>query len=538
VLKKLNLVLLCSILLLSQSCIKPDQTINTPQNIHAAHLNDWWYPQNQDTLNQQLNDYFYLTQQNFDVVVDPNSIKALIVPHAGSYYSGLCAASAYQTLFKNKKNFEKNNKIKKVIILSPSHVKSIRGIALPDYDVYQTTFGKINVDKNAIEILKRHNLFNIDEQAHNTEHAIEIQLPFLQKTIEYFNIVPLVIGHLENNEYFLISDALKKIIDDQTLIVVSSDFVHHGSNYNYKLFDNHILKFIKFIDSAAIETITRQSFDLFNTALQNSGATICGQNAIKILLKLLEKNVLGSTESRLSCYYTSPQREHAYYINDLLNEVSDDKCQTSVSYAGLIFTTKKPESLNLKDQLTQFEKKSLLNLARQTIKNAFALNPIWVTDHLLWPIKSEGLQRLAGAFVTLNTKDGKLRGCIGKIIPDAPLYQIVQGMSKAAAFTDDRFEPLEEKELDNIGIDITILTPPKQIKSIEDIEIGKHGIILKKTIKSGNKLTSVFLPQVPPSLKWNLQTTLEQLSIKAGLEKDAWQQDCEFEVFEGFEIHE
>ena len=531
------------ILLVFPACCNPTQRIEkSEQIIHKAHLSDGWYPQNKDILDQELTNYFKLAHQDFDVTVDPNSIKALIVPHAGIYFSGLCAATAYQTLLTNKENFEKNKKIKRVIILSPSHTKAFTGISLPDYNAYETVLGTIKVDAKTVEILKENNLFKNEPETHDREHAIEVQLPFLQKTIESFEIVPLIVGHIDNNQYNEICNTLKKIIDDKTLIIISSDFTHYGSNYGYAPFSDNIFRAIRFVDSLAINAITANDpltlVDKFNESLNKTQATICGQNSIKILLKLLEQNVLGNLNSKLSCYYTSPQMSLARSKNDieeLTKDVTDDLAQTSVSYAGIVFTSQKLDELKKEEQLTEYEKKSLLKLAQDTIENNLSKEK--TAEHLLWPVISSGLKKEAGAFVTLNTKDGQLRGCIGRIVSDLPLFQTVQIMAKTAAFNDTRFSPVTQNELDDIVIDITVLTPPKKIDSYKDIELGKHGIILKKLTKDKGSVSSVFLPQVPPSFGWNLQTTLEQLALKAGLGKNDWQQDCKFEVFEGFEIY-
>ena len=293
----------------------------------------------------------------------------------------------------------------------------------------------------------------------------------------------------------------------------------------------------------AIKAIAQKSFDDFVEMLQKTNATICGQNPIKIVLKLLQKNVLGELQTRVCNYYTSPQIIEMHKKDDtkkaeiLLKNVDDDLAKSGVSYLGLIFTNQKLEDLDKKDQLTDFEKKALLISSRDTLQNYFKGDEK-IEEHLLWPIPSLGVMQKKGAFVTLNTKDGILRGCIGRIISNEPLFATVQRMTKSAAFEDTRFSQLKENELDNIVIDISILNPPRKVYSYGDIEIGKHGIILKKFIPSRGSFSSVFLPQVPPSFGWNLEKTLEQLSIKAGLDKDAWKQDCEFYVFEGFEISE
>ena len=178
-------------------------------------------------------------------------------------------------------------------------------------------------------------------------------------------------------------------------------------------------------------------------------------------------------------------------------------------------------------------------MSREVIENSFKKTEEKIPEHLLWPIITPSITQAKGTFVTLGAKDGTLRGCLGQIASQKPLYQTVVDMSKSAALKDTRFTPIKKEELDNIIIDITVLSPPRQVSTFHEIVIGQHGIILNKFEKDGSlKASSVFLPQVPPSFGWDLRTTLEQLSMKAKLGKDGWKDSCEFQVFEGFEIKE
>ncbi|MCF7899803.1 AmmeMemoRadiSam system protein B [Candidatus Babeliales bacterium] len=521
--------------------------------IHSAHLSNSWYPQDKNLLNQELDFYFDLAQKNFKISAKPESVKILIAPHAGIYFSALCAASVYQTLQKTVRpelveGYErcKNTNINKVIILCPSHTKYFSGLALPDYDIYKTTLGEIKVNNTSITKLKQNNLFKIFPETHSQEHAIEIQLPFLQKTIKDFEIVPLIVGEIAEQDYEIIAQNLDDIIDNSTLIVVSSDFTHYGPNYNYIPFKQDILRSIRFVDSLALNSINKKSFAEFNKIISDTGVTICGQNAIKIILKLLENQKYKNLQSRLACYSISPQLEQARLkqdkntlnfnsikINKLYKNIPDNLIQNSVSYLGAIFTSQDLNSLPKENMLTQYEKNALLASARDTLQNSFKPPAQKSPDYYLWPICGLGLQQNSGIFVTLNTKSGDLRGCIGRIISQEPLLKTAVDVSLESAFHDTRFLPLKKEELDNIIINISILTPPDPIDSYKKIRIGIDGIILKKGWAS-----SVFLPQVAPSFNWDLKTTLEQLSLKAGLDKDAWQHDCNFEVFQGFEIKE
>ncbi len=534
----LHLLIICYSIVLFPACSK--KPLPEPQKkldiIHTSLLPTGWYTQDAVTLNNELELYLNEAQKHFYVDASPNSVHALIAPHAGYYFSGLCAATAYQTL---RENGKKNKNISRVIILSPSHTVFMNGVSLPDYTIYRTTLGEIPVDQDAIAALRKHMLFQARPEAHDKEHAVEMQLPFLQKTVADFKIVPLIIGHLKDNDPLFIAQEIKKLIDNQTLVVISTDFVHYGKNYNYTPFFNQITAQIGYIDSLAVQTLWLQLSPAFNQLLKESGATICGQEPLKVFLALMGLKTWGTIEGQLSCYYTSAQMQQArqkdntIMMEKLFEKVPDPTTQSSVSYAGMVFTD------TITQQLTGYEKKALTNLARATLENYFKSPNAQLADHLLYPIISSGIDQKTGAFVTLKTKDGQLRGCIGRILSSEPLYKTVHAMTLAAAFNDSRFVPIIQDDLAHITLSITILTQPVKVANYHDIIIGKHGIVLYKKNPQGNiTATAVFLPQVAIEQKWDREKTLEQLSIKAGLSSNSWKTDCDFEVFEGYEIYE
>jgi len=126
------------------------------------------------------------------------------------------------------------------------------------------------------------------------------------------------------------------------------------------------------------------------------------------------------------------------------------------------------------------------------------------------------LRELRGAFVTLH-KHGQLRGCIGLIEAIKPLAETVQEMAMAAAFRDPRFPPLQSEELPDIEIEISVLTPFRQITDVGEIEVGKHGLYIEKGYQRG-----LLLPQVATEYKWDRDTFLRQTCLKAGLHPEAW----------------
>lgn len=529
-----------------------------PPVVHVAHLSGSWYSHQQALLSQELDYYFTCAREYFPVVTAYRDVRALVVPHAGMYFSGLCAATAYQTLMvpqeghegsvdtgKQTIRYEKNTGIKRVVVLCPSHTAFLKGCALPRFDVYQTSLGDIPIDRQACEMLAVTPVFRGDSRVHEQEHAIEIQLPFLQKTIADFKLVPLVVGHVTDEDINDVIYGLTKIVDKDTLVVISTDFIHHGPGYDYNVFDRNIIHNIRYLDSLAVNALSAQDYRGFENFLRETGATICGQNPLKVLLGLINKSIIEHVNARLTCYYTAahmrkarlPDQRIAAHV--LLDNLADQDAQENVSYIGMIFTTQSYQELKKEDILTGYEKKELLSLARRTIANAFVDKKDRLPDNLLYPLMSFGMQQQIGAFVTLNTKTGELRGCIGSMVAQEPLCQTVMRMAVAAAFQDSRFVPLMAKELDNVVIDISLLTPPVPVASYEDIKIGKHGIVLYKLGPKGTVVASaVFLPQVPSSYGWSKETTLGHLSTKAGLAWSAWKTDCAFEVFEGYELKE
>ncbi len=163
--------------------------------------------------------------------------------------------------------------------------------------------------------------------------------------------------------------------------------------------------------------------------------------------------------------------------------------------------------------LSETEKKALFAIARKTIEARLAGNPIPE-----FRLASEVLKEKKGAFVTLKKHD-HLRGCIGYIEARKPLYQIVGEMALAAAFDDPRFPPLRQDEFKNVAIEISVLSPLKKIKDINEIEIGIHGLYITRGFYSG-----LLLPQVATEYGWDRLLFLQETCHKAGLQTDAWKE--------------
>lgn len=503
--------------------IEPARIINN--EIFNAHRAGQWYPRVAGKLTTLLRKLEKQAQEQYDMKTGAQSIKALVCPHAAYDYSGVVAASVYNLV--KTKNFDR------VIVLAPSHFVSFRGIALPPFTHYHTPLGTITLDQQTIRKIARHSLSLVTQNAFTPEHSLEMQLPFIQSINPHAQLVPIMVGSLSDGNASEIASLLKQFITPTTLVIVSSDMTHYDKSFGYAPFSNtnnltgdllssNLLLRIHQLDSAVLATIQHQDLQAFKQELKRTNETIYESEPLHILLNLIEKNAFGKTATRLVSYATS----------------ADSSLDTDiVSYAGLIVTQDLDETA-----LNKQEQSCLLAYSRATLEQAFLST---VHPELLKPLVTPVIEKPAGVFVTLweyskapptaqrvPTKklQKKLRGCMGQVTSqeNEPLYKTVANMTHASAFRDPRFKPLTKEELKDIKIEISLLKPAHPVQSYEDIILNKHGIIL--TI---GKASALFLPNVPSEFGFDLTKTLEELSIKAGLDKDAWKlPTAKFHVFE------
>lgn len=171
-------------------------------------------------------------------------------------------------------------------------------------------------------------------------------------------------------------------------------------------------------------------------------------------------------------------------------------------------------------QLTLNERRLLLEIAREAIVSYITSGSVPVRE-----LSSEKLAAKQGCFVTIKM-GGKLRGCIGNFISDKPLFKLIQEMAVAAATKDPRFYPLKKQDLDGFSLEVSVLSPLQKISSIEEIQIGTHGIYMERNFHRG-----VLLPQVATEYGWDRETFLCQTAIKAGMGRDDWQENTDIYIF-------
>lgn len=470
----------------------------------------------------------YLAGVTLPEPLPAGALAGLVVPHAGYRYSGTIAACGYRLLTEGRP--------RRVVLVGPSHRSAFRGVALSDCDVFETPLGRIQVDLDASRRLMDCPLVQIDPDAHRFEHAVDIQLPFLQVALprESFRILPLLVGALREEDYAVLKTFLTGLLDDTTVLVVSSDFTHYGPQYGYVPFpaNTSVPEQIRRLDEGAWSHALDLDRKAFDSYCRKTGATVCGARAIGLLLETLS----GRSRGCLLCYGTSADvtgdfhnvvgyAALAFFRTETAPARAQDpagKEPESMKKAPPASSPEKPEE---ETSLTSSEKRTLLRLARDTLESYVRKGRTPDPHGGAYEI-TENLRVPRGAFVTLK-KHGALRGCIGYILPREPLYIAVQQNAINAACRDSRFQRVRPEELEEIEIEISALSTPRPVASYKDIRIGVHGILLRK-----GGAQAVFLPQVAPEQGWGLPETLTQLSLKAGLSPDAWKDpDTHFSVF-------
>jgi AmmeMemoRadiSam system protein B/AmmeMemoRadiSam system protein A len=465
------------------------------KNREAAFANTF-YPGSKVGLKRKLEELFSEAGER----IQETGLRALISPHAGYVFSGKVAASAFNQI-------PENASYERVFVLASSHQFRFRGAAVFYSGNYETPLGEIEVDKKlARELLESNKIFCKNDDAHIYEHSLEVQLPFLQHRLKNkFLLVPLILGTNNSSDCEKIALALEPWFRPENLFVISSDFSHYPA---------------------------------YQDAVDNdlTTATAICLNKPEELLKVLETNKkkkipqlvtsLCGWTSVLTLLYLTENKEVTFFKTDYKNsgdsKIFGDKERVVGYWALAVYNRENGFSISPEEQ------QELLKKARDSIsyfiKTGTKANPE--------PPFSKGvLLQKAGVFVSIYV-DEKLRGCIGNFGSDTILNDLVQNMAVSAA-CDYRFDNLEPEELDKMKLEISVLSPLKKVKNVEEIKPGKHGIYIKKDLNSGT-----FLPQVATKTGWELEELLGHCSRdKAGLGWDGWK-DAEIYTYEAFVFSE
>ncbi len=450
--------------------------------VRPAYCAGSWYPSKPAALKKEIDD---LLARASPPKVSDRPI-AVISPHAGYRYSAPVASTGYVCL--------RGRTYKRVVVLAFSHRNSGRyqGVDVPrDLTAYATPLGNVPIDRKFCDQLLAHPLFNSNPGIDDGEHSLELQLPFLQRVLKEFTLVPLLIGRMSDRDYVQAAQAIVPMLDEDTLLLASSDFTHFGRNFGYLPFKDNVPENIRKLAEQAAAPLAACDYDGFVAHLTKTRDTICGRGPIRLLLRIL--SMQGGARGVRTAFDTSGKMTGDW--------------SSSVTYQSFVFT-RRPGTLG------ERERTELLRIARQTI-TAF-LNeqetPTEEADKLSPALRADG-----ACFVTLENH-GRLRGCIGNMTADGPLYEAVI-RNAISACQDRRFvnNPVTAEELNELHVEISYLTPMRQVKSTDEIVVGRHGLMISTLARRG-----VLLPQVAYERGWTREEFLEQTCRKAGLSPDAW----------------
>ncbi|MEM4499901.1 MAG: AmmeMemoRadiSam system protein A [Candidatus Woesearchaeota archaeon] len=404
-----------------------------------------------------------------DIVI-PNvscdgDLFALILPHAGYYFS-------YQTLIYGFELLKSCSNFNKIVILYPNHYTSEDGIRAIKAD-------KFIIDNYFIR-LEYPDFLN--ETSDFNDHAFEIFLPLIHKYFPNISVIGIVINTYDPENFKKLIDKYKK----DAVFIISSDFVHYGKDYGFYS-PNFTLEWFDKLNYEIAQSILNKDLNTFEEISLNT----CGRLAIRQIMEYFENSPY-TYKAKILNYSNSYQRLRSDHV---------------VGYFAIAIY----RVIKLNDE----KKKLLLDLARKSIEYYLTHGKI-----MQYKTDDEELNLKKGVFVTL-TKHGLLRGCIGYLEGIKPLYQEVIENAVNAAFFDPRFEPLEKEELDEIDIEISILTEPKPLyyENSSDL-LNKLSMDMGVIIEHYGR-TATFLPQVWEDLP-NKELFLSELCRKAGLSPDTW----------------
>ncbi len=442
-------------------------------------------------------------------------IVAIVSPHAGYMYSGHVAGHGFSMV--------RGKRFDIVVIISPCHVEYFGYSSIFPGKAYETPLGEVPVDGELSEaIAGGSDLVRLDGKGHVSmpgrrgEHALEVQLPFLQVALGDFKIVPIVMGDQSDANIAALGKAIGAALKDRkALIVASTDLSHFHDGSTAEKLDRVFIEKLESFDpdelTGALAKKTTEACGGGPTAAAMIAAAELGAKTCTVLKYANSGDVTGDY-SQVVGYVSAVMvkgKEHSKKTGGAVKQsTGEDKD------AG-------DGERIIGNGLTRNDKVFLLKLVRSVIESECAGRPFEPAETI-----SPVLNELRGAFVTLK-KDNRLRGCIGYIQAFKPLVSTIAEMAKAAAFNDHRFSPVKAGEVPELHIEISVLSPIERIEDPSRVEVGRHGLIITRGANRG-----LLLPQVATEWGWDRERFLEQTCLKAGLPVDAWKQDgTTIEVF-------
>jgi len=455
-----------------------------PQSVRAAAVAGSFYPADPKTLSAMIDDM--LAHAAPPPITDP--ILAVVAPHAGYQFSGPVAAYTYAAL--------KGRKFSRVVVIAPSHYEAFDFTSVYEGDAYATPLGTVQVDKAfAKQLAKMSPTIRLSSRGHvptreGAEHALEVELPWLQRVLGDFELVAIIMGDQSYENSRALGVALAKLIQgSDTLIVASSDLSH------YHPYDEAVK-----IDHKTLNAL--QEWDYFSMS-RNFEARIweaCG--GAPIVAAMIAAERMGANQALVLKYANS-------------GDTTGDHSRVVGYSADVFLKMQSAKTVEAQFSLNTHDKNELLALARKSVEYAVREKKAYEPT----ASASEVLNQERGAFVTL-LKSGELRGCIGYTSAAKPLYLAVRDTATLAALRDSRFQPVSASELPQLEYEISVLSPLRRVLDIRQIKVGQHGLLMKNGAYEG-----LLLPQVPVEERWDRQRFLEETCAKAGMRSGCWKDE-------------
>ena len=462
-----------------------------------------FYPENPDKLRAAINRFMTSA-----IPARDKRPLAIITPHAGYIYSGQIMADAFAQV--------RHYHYDLIVLLGVNHTTpSFNGVSVFSAGGFKTPLGIARIDSQAArKIFHRYPQAEFNKDVHRDEHSIEVLIPFVQVLFPDTPILPIIVSHKDDDANTTFGEVLaQSLADRNALIVASSDLSHYPPYTRARQVDQKTLQAMKSLDIGLYQQVIK------NKEVKGSeGLSTCACGDRPTMAAMAASKYLGASKGYIVSYANS---------GDALIGNRD----RVVGYGAVVYTR---QSTGKKDnpvfrsspssrssRLTVAQQQNLLEFARITLTQFFE------SETLPLPRSHDSRLHVAqGAFVTIK-RHGKLRGCIGHMAVDRPLCHTVGRMTLQAAFNDQRFSPLKASELEDIEIEISVLTPLQSVDGPTHIVVGQDGVMLRKSGRS-----AVFLPQVASEQGWNREEMLTHLCQKAGLPDNAWKEDATFYTFQ------
>ncbi len=519
--RRMALTALAASLALLAACVPAPAPTSTPgptspgatpaawQAVRRAVVAGQFYPADPAALQADVDEALTAAQ----VVPIEGDPIAIMAPHAGYVYSGGVAGWAWRQV--------QGRQYDVVVIVAPNHrVAGFKDISVYPAGRFETPLGQVPVDSAVAQaLLSADPRIVYDPRCHEQEHAVEVQVPFLQRALPGVPLVAVVMGEPTPESAHRLAQALTGALQGKrALLVASSDMTHYPAYDDACRADAATLEVIARLDPTAL---WENEQHWLSQGVPNLYCTLCGLGPVMAVEEAAV--ALGANRATVVQYANSG------------DSPVGDRSQV-VGYGAVVFwrsqtggagptpvlpictspsTGADPVSLTVEDRAT------LLRLARETLTQYLADGRIPRYD----PPTDSPLRTPSAVFVTLK-RNGELRGCIGDVVAQMPLYLAVQRRALSAALEDPRFPPVQADELPQLTIEISVLSPLTPVRDVSEITVGTHGLLIVRGDQRG-----LLLPQVPVEQGWDRDEFLRQVCRKAGLPDDAWRQGAQLYRF-------